>query len=648
MIRRFVRSILAVALWEIRERRAPLVAGLAVGVLVPIVGALGQREIPTTAAAVSMTFGGVVALLFGGTMITSDLVEGRLGFLFAQPIPAAAVYWGRFAGATLAAAACQVVTLLPSVVVGIDPLGFDQALARWWWSVLAALPAAVAVAHVLASIVRLRTAWTLLDVGAAFALTWMTTVTLGKAELVGLDRHAWLAAIGFLAMAGLIALSVGGPLQVARGRTERSRSHRFLTLGLWAVPLATSAALALGVDSWSRVTLEEIDTWSVDVPTSSEAEWIVIEGWQEEPGTSVPTRSWLAWLDPRRSVYAVLVARPADGVWHQLPAGSDEARISADGRWITWLQRQPSSTAVDLLRLDIETLGSQKREIEPLPTGIGWDRPPLGYSLSPDGSWIGARIRVEGPQRLAIHEVGSGRLVIQSAPIEDSGVYGFGWIDDTRVRLVTASTACEVFTLDAATGTSESARTTRVADPMSLRCVVDPAGERILVAEQDSLALFTADGQELASRAYEGGRPWPWFVDDHLFVRNPDDEAALHLLDSETLASVATWRSHPVRFSPVAAQGSAGLLQRRVLDAPGVSYDLLDLDTGRISELADTLADSPLASGRWIRPVPNHWPPRIDPPSPSSERLFIEPRGLFAVDLEARAWRWVLRFENAT
>jgi hypothetical protein len=650
MIRRFARAFARVTLWEIRERRAVLAAGLLAGILVPLVGVLSDRDAFATAAGLSIAFGAVVALVFGATMLTADLVEGRIGFFLAQPIPAPALYWGRLIGAALAAAACQLAAVVPALLLQRPPI-LDSILVEWWLSVFLALPALVALAHVVSSIFRLRTAWLALDLGAALAVALLAATALDTAQLVGPLQIAPLFVVIMLALAGGFALLLAGSLQLARGRTDRVRSHRWLSIGLWTLPLLTAGSLAVSAGTWARLELDEITPWSAAAPTRAGAEWIAVEGWRGVPGwdvreaMSAQRQRDSAWStlrrklapDPRRHAYAAFLFRPRDGAWRRLPPGSEEVRVSGDGRVATWLAREPGSSERTLHRVDLESLEAAGAEIRPNPTELGWPAPPARYELSPDGARVGVLASPHGAAaRLAIHDLATGGLVAQSGTLGDRTPFAFGWIDDQRLRMLSRHPGCRLDTLDAA-----GAHTVvEIADPDGPYrfCTITDAGDRVLATSEERLAVYDDAGRELATRALEQIAYPRVFGADVYLSFGVKDRFELLRLDLETLAERGRWQSRDGRPSAVAQTGPSSVLVR------DGAMRVLDLETGTFAPLTPALQRSPFSSAPGSELATRGWPIRLGAAEPGSlaTRLFGSEDQLFLVDFTTDSWSPVI------
>ncbi|HVS14194.1 MAG TPA: hypothetical protein VMV46_09735 [Thermoanaerobaculia bacterium] len=651
MIRRFARALARVMLWEIRERRAVLAAGLLAGLLVPVVGMLSDRDIVATAGGLSIAFGAVVALVFGATMLSSDLVEGRLGFFLSQPIPTQALYWGRLLGASIAAVACQLACVVPALLL-LRPRFLDATLVEWWLSVFLTIPALVALGHVVASIFRLRTAWLALDLAAALAVTLLVAGALRTATLVGPLQVAPLFVVVLSALAAAVALLLAGPLQLSHGRTDRVRSHRWLSIGLWTVPLVTAGTLAVSAGSWARLDPDEITPDRVAAPTSATAEWIAVEGWHGVPGwnahppTSAQRTSVWSTIcrslapDPRRHAYAALLVRPRDGAWRRLPPGSEQVRISDDGRWVTWVGREAGSSDRQLHRLDIDSIERAERAVSPRPTNLGWSRLPAQYDLSPDGTRVGVLSSPRGaPGRLAIHDLDTGGLVAQSGVLPNNGALAFGWIDDRRLRMLSRVQACRIDTLDAVTGEHDGIEIPSTAGNWPW-CTTNLAGDRFLFASEEGLTVYDEDGSDLATRALESQRVFPRILDGDVFLTfDVEDGFDLLRLDLETLETRGRWETHDRRPSPVARIGPSSVLIR------DGSTQVLDLESGTFVPLPPALRRSPLGRDPQTQPAVGRWPIRFREPEAGSLAAHLfrsDDHGIFLVDLAADSWSPVI------
>ncbi len=182
----------------------------------------------------------VIALLFGATMVSRDLEERRFGFFLNQPLHAGQIFLGKVLAGLGLALLAGLLTTLPSVLlsglwrqVALKDVGSILGVGLAGSLVLLLLFHAVSIQ------VRSRSLWLLLDLvtwTAFFAgVRWLSLRLMGAWAFQDLV-HLWL---GLLA-GGTLGLGIAGYLQVAQGRADLQRGHRWVS-----VTLALTAGLLL-------------------------------------------------------------------------------------------------------------------------------------------------------------------------------------------------------------------------------------------------------------------------------------------------------------------------------------------------------------------------------------------------------------------
>ena len=182
----------------------------------------------------------VVALLYGATMVSRDLEERRFGFFLNQPLHAAQIFLGKVLAGLGLAMLAGLLAGLPSVLlsglwrqVALKDLGAIVGVGLAGCLVLLLLFHAVSIQ------VRSRSLWLLLDlvVWTAFfaGVRWLSLRLMGAWAFQDMV-HLWL---GLLA-GGTLGLGIAGYLQVAEGRADLQRGHRWVS-----ITLALTAGLLL-------------------------------------------------------------------------------------------------------------------------------------------------------------------------------------------------------------------------------------------------------------------------------------------------------------------------------------------------------------------------------------------------------------------
>ena len=246
-------SILAVTRRVLTGRRNILL--LALGFSVISLLSLSFETDPKTAhekASFMGVFSGtmlawVIALLFGATMVSRDLEERRFGFFLNQPLHPAQIFLGKvLAGLGLGLLAGLLATLPPVLLSGL----WRQLALKDVGSVLGVGLAGCLVLllffHVVSIQVRSRSLWLLLDLVAWTAffagVRWLSLRLIDGGAFQDMF-HLWL---GLLAGVTL-GLGIAGYLQVAEGRADLQRGHRWVS-----VTMALTLGLAL-LAGWADV-----------------------------------------------------------------------------------------------------------------------------------------------------------------------------------------------------------------------------------------------------------------------------------------------------------------------------------------------------------------------------------------------------------
>jgi hypothetical protein len=400
-----MRGFLAVFEREIAERRLLAPVALALGLLtlaapllpgVPAVGAEDLRSGMAVGLALAMSL--ILALILGGSVISRDLAEKRLGFYFSRPLSGWAVWAGKLSAAAALALGSGILVVLPAVLVGgglgligkgdlfLGPVGLAIG-----WVVLALL--FVLVGHAAGVILRSRSAWLTLDVaglavvgglGWAAARRLLAAGAVGAAEILSV----------YLVLLSLAALTAAGAVQVIRGRTDARRGHRLLSLTLWGTLLAGILA-AQGWASWIlAVDPEDLESVQV-VAVDPYGPWVAVFGPAKSRFGYSP--EFLLNVDTGR---AALVQAPVSGLWFRL-------RFSADGRWAAWLEPEGGS-----------------------PQGpFNLFRPERTRTAVSDLTWLiaissdGHRVALGSDRRITVAEVPSGRLLATGELPRNLGSY---------------------------------------------------------------------------------------------------------------------------------------------------------------------------------------------------------------------------------
>ncbi len=231
-------SILAITRREWTGRRNVLLLALGIGVIMAL--GLYFEPDPKTAhdkASFMGVFSGtmlawVIALLFGATMVSRDLEERRFGFLLNQPLHPAQIFLGKVLAGLGLALLAGLLASLPSVLLsGL----WRQVALRDVGSILgvglAGSLSLLLLFHAVSIQVRSRSLWLLLDLTAwvlFFGLVRWLSLRLIEAGAFPEMFHLWL-----VLLAGVtLGLGLAGYLQVAQGRADLQRGHRWVSVTL--------------------------------------------------------------------------------------------------------------------------------------------------------------------------------------------------------------------------------------------------------------------------------------------------------------------------------------------------------------------------------------------------------------------------------
>jgi hypothetical protein len=384
---------------ELLERRLVFPVALLLGVvpwLLPWLVPDERSADVRAAAAVALAVGVLLVLAWatGASTLVGDLAEGRLGFLFSQPISAGAIWTGKVAAALTVSLGAALLVLLPSA--------WTLAASLWAHPVSAALsmagPAALLIvlaSAVVALAVRARTAWLFLDLAAVGLAVGASLWGIRGLRALGASGAAALVLTALLPMV-LLCWMLATSASIRIGRSETDRAHRASSLYA-AGGLALVAALVAGYAGWA-VRVEPDDLAGIDSSGALRGTtWVAVTGpLRARPG------AWATILvdvasDRHTVVPADLeggrrtqVALSGDGLVLAYALGSDR------GEWeIAWVD-----------------LGVSEPAWTEVPVGLGCEL--ATTRLSADGASLACWCLLGGGEGLLrVHETRTGRLVVE-------------------------------------------------------------------------------------------------------------------------------------------------------------------------------------------------------------------------------------------
>lgn len=636
-----MRGLLAVAQREVVDRRMWLVAALAAGLiplaapLLPWVGAGSAAEARSMLASVlaaTLTTAGALAL--GLSMVGSDLAERRLGFYFARPLSAGAIWWGKLAASFVIVVLVGVLAALPTALVGdnlvlreLAGLTADGALLAGGGVVLLLLM--LPLAHALGVMGRSRSVWIVLDLVAAVAVGGTIWAVGRRFMLAGpMTLMTWLLASSLAVV--LAALLAAGWVQVAVGRTDPRRGHRALSATLWGT-LGSFALAVVGYAAWVfAATPSSLDRlWEV-MPAPS-GSWTLVSG--SSPG--------------RGDYYPAFLLDTTTGRWVNLEPTSHwwwfAPMFSADGRRTVWLQ--PTGLGPSDGR-QVVVIDLSKPHPRPAATSLIFGRNLRAARLSPSGQ----RLAILDEKVITVYSLPDATLVKSSRLDVGAGRISTRFLADDELVLSVwpesgPSTATTVdamlWRLDLRSGKLERTGTlegssyrddlTLPADPRGeLRLAFHPRGSELELVAHDArtgvprATLLSQPDQPLLGAGF--------LADGRIVVGESraaaGEPARMHLFnrDGRLLRSVVLPGGKVGRIGGEVAPGvlAVRLGNLESWAGRGGNAVLVDLEAGTVRRLP--VGHVPIPGAAW-------WSPGRTPATPGSaaSRLFRTPEGGLAL-----------------
>lgn len=594
------RGMIAIASREV-SARASLLGLAALLAVAPafLPDAITDRPFLRFFCAVVMT--AAAAIVTGSSVIARDLVEGRLGFFLARPIPWWSLWGGKWMAAVVLTFASGAIVMIP-VLAGPEPFPANP-----WWSAALFGPmmlGLIGVAHVATVGYRSQSPWLLLDAALAALLGWAVVETSLALAAFGL----WQYGLDFMS-AGLwvlaIAVTAAAAAQVAWGGSDIRRARRVLLVALWSVLVPAVAGYAAWGAWVARLSPRDLARVAF-VQASADGAWIVAAGHARPPRPE--------------SVFAAVLVEPRTGRFLRLgPGTSSRLAFSDDGGRAAWMtdtwSDEPRLFGADLR--SGQTLAATRVPL-PLPPGSVF-----GLSFSPGGTHIAA---VQG-QQATLFALGSSEPAVV-LPTPRGPVRRVGFSGDGRAHVLvgpderTKPGVLDVVVLDPAS--RRSTVTGHIATRGNPNELWGPGADRVAIVHRSdfrpSLTLHDgATGALLATPVDEGaaGRVSATFLHDgrlavvetgagvrlRVFTRDGVEVLSLAIAPQFAMA-----QAFEVEDGVVAVQlpfQAAGGASRSVL---------VDVAAGRVTRVE-----------QGLRPAAGGFPREVTD-SPAS-RLFIDDRG---------------------
>jgi hypothetical protein len=333
-----MKAIFVVAAREVAERKLALLGALLAGLLplaAPFLPGLGGAQARdarfVTALFLSLTITLAFPLVFGATVLVSDITQKRFAFYFSRPLPAVSIWAGKLLAALVISVCGACLAAIPTLLFDGERAfaAFDTsgpATASFLLTTLLLLVGA----HTVSSMARLRSAWIVLDFFLAALFAVAIALSLRGLFLAGFwdlyeMKHSpeWLA--WWLTAPIIAALLAASYVQVADGRTDARRSHGALSATLWGLMAILALPLA-GLAWWVNAATPKDLVAVGDIQAAPRGPWVGVSG----------------RLRARGSAEASFLYDTGSGRFIKRPVLEGEGvAFSADGTRAVWLQGTP-------------------------------------------------------------------------------------------------------------------------------------------------------------------------------------------------------------------------------------------------------------------------------------------------------------------
>jgi len=578
----------AIARREVREHRVVFVAAAvaSLGTLaVPLlaVGTSGAEVRGVTAFLGALILAAGIAIGLGATTLAPGMATRRIGFDFARPLSASAIFSGRLAGAMLLGAGAALILWLPAAIAGARPPWNDLWTApdpptAWPLWALAGFAVLFAIAHCAALALRSRSGLLVLDAALAVLCAFVVSAAFSRLPIYRAEAPSRWLGMGLCLAAGA-AFIAAAYASVARGRTDARAGHRALSAVLWTV-IGAAVLCGSGYAAWVH---------GAKPSDLREGFWV----------TAAPAGPWVTLSGSARGAEATFVYDTASGRSERtLTPDWRGPVLSRNGKHAAWVEAgREGPYPVWTWRLD----ASGER---PVRTRIALESYPYLFVLSEDGArlaiWEAGTLSVYDlePQRALVSaRVASGDRQTLSGTFASSDVFRLYRADDRSIDLLQLDVrARSVTTLGRITSDAEN-----------LRFVgANAQGDRLLTLGNATLdvRLFDANGAPIATLAEGPARSrWPAFLSDGRIVLSERSSGGWRLRtfapDGREGAAIPF---PPASWVSLGGEAAPGVLCFGIEDrALSFSAWLADLNAGTVRKVADDLM--PVANARAIAGV---------------------------------------------
>ena len=483
-------TALTIAARELRDRSRLFLICAALGVLPFIAGMLpGARAdragvITTTSSYLALALALGTAIAFGVSTVLRELVERRLSFYFSKPVSAAAIWIGKASASIVSSFRCFAIIAAPAALFvegwpgpGLWMLEAPALLGITFLGVIVLF----FVSHVLASVIRSRSALIGIDFAAAALLVFVLFL-LARPLLVGGAMQLVINIGTGLFVVMLAVMAIAPVYQLERGRTDIRRSHAALSRFLWPA-IFSAVAIAAGYVIWAtRVTPDDLVQvqYMKQSPTSEEV--------------------MVAGLARGRGDYRVTFMLDGKGNWRRLGALAWTAvEFSRDGKTMAWLEPVgliPSPRAI-------------------LRTNRGNEAIPLlqfsDVALSDDGS----RLAIGYGRNVAVHDTATGRLLASAASFDGGMRHSLYFVNRDVVRVLEyawGAHAVPLRSFEFDVPRKKLTKTGEIRAPQIAALSASPDGSRLLLRKQRKVV----DARTLATIAElpQGDASWSVILSD--------------------------------------------------------------------------------------------------------------------------------------
>ncbi len=560
---------------EVREHRVIFVAAVvaSLGTLaVPLlaVGTSGAEVRGVTAFVGALVLAAGIAIGLGATTLAPGMATRRIGFDFARPLSASAIWGGRLAGAMLLGAGAALILWVPAAIAGARPPWNDLWTApeppiAWPLLALAGFAVLFAVAHCIALALRSRSGLLALDAVLAVLCAFLVWAAFSRLPIYRAETPSLRLGVGLALAAGAACLAAGYA-SVVRGRTDARRGHRALSGVLWTV-IGAAVLAGNGYAAWVHGAKPSDLRDGFWVTTAAAGPWLTVSG-------------------PARGAEATFVYDAAGGRSER--AFTPDWRgpvLSRDGKRAAWVEAE-SHGPVPVWSWRLGVAGEK-----PVRTRILLNSYPFLFVLSSDGT----RLAIWEDGTLTVYDLEQQRALASARiPSGDRQSLGgtFSSLDLFRVYR-TDDRSIDLWQLDVRA--RSLATLARIETTDGLRFfLADVHGDRILTLGSRNLdvRLFAATGVPIATLADAPAEVrWPAFLPDGRIVLSERSSGSWRLRvfgsDGREGAAVPLPPSSSISLG---GEVAPGVLCLGVTDAASrASAWLADLNAGTVRKVADDL-----------------------------------------------------------